>query len=211
MSQRPGEPWTRLASPPCYLIGNANGWRLDRPPTDADSGQAFPMVTDAEICRPISARRSSGRFSRQGSPVGWGPRLSLCSAPSSLPGWTAEPREPDSLGRGPESWGSWRGSGSFGNSLPAPWWTSEESQGLRETSWKGTSEIYLITTPTPPSTHGPCPDGEAGAPSRSGFYKQVQGQSRDKRQHGWPSGKHRAFHPTAPGELSGSSGEGTIS
>lgn len=149
LSQRPGEPWIRLASPRCYLIGNADGWRLDRPLTDADLGQAFLMVTDAEICRLLTAHRSSGRFPRQGSPVGWGPRLSRCPAPSSLPGWMAEPREPDSLGRGQESWGSWRGSGSFENSLPAPWWTSEESQGLWETSGKGTLEIYLVTTPTP--------------------------------------------------------------
>ena len=39
----------------------------------------------------------------------------------------------------------------------------------------------------------PCLDGETGAQSRSGFYKQVWRQSRDKRQHGRPPRKYPSF------------------
>ena len=38
-----------------------------------------------------------------------------------------------------------------------------------------------------------CLNQETGAQSRSGFYKQVWRQSRDKRQHGLPPRKHPGF------------------
>lgn len=44
-SQHPGKHWLRLSITVCHLIENANGWRLDKPLTRADLGQAFRTVT----------------------------------------------------------------------------------------------------------------------------------------------------------------------
>lgn len=130
----------------------------------------FGRGRGTKVCGPLTAHQSSERFSKRGSSVGWGPAcLSGQRPPPSLPGEGA--------------WDLGAAGGALvllGTACPPPsgLLKSLEDGNLLE---RKTSEIQ---------SHLARPDGETGAPGKSGFYEQVQRQRQDSRWRGRPSGEH---------------------